>query len=74
MQVWSDDLLWQGWIKCCRSTMPHSYSVILQLPPPQLEEVLQKHPDLKEPLARYQQANPALMPRASLVLLGLAAS
>jgi hypothetical protein len=45
----------------------------VQLPPRQLEDVLQKHPDLKEPLARYQQTNPALMPRASLTLLGLAA-
>ena len=32
-QVWTDERLWQGWIKCCRSTTPHSYAVVLQVCP-----------------------------------------
>jgi len=70
-QVWSDARLWQGWIKCCRSTTPHSYPVILQLPPRQLEDVIKKHPDLVQPLALYFKANTTPIPRASLALLGL---
>jgi len=30
-QVWTNKLLWKGWIKCCSNTVPHSYHVILQV-------------------------------------------
>lgn len=69
--MWTDERLWQGWVKCCRSTTPHSYPIILQLPPRQVEDVLQKHPELKEPLAQYHKTNPTILPRSVLLLLGL---
>jgi len=38
-QVWTDKRLWEGFIKCCQMTLPHSISILLQLPAPQLEEL-----------------------------------
>jgi hypothetical protein len=29
-------MLWDGFIKCCQRTKPQSYTVLLQLPPPQV--------------------------------------
>ncbi|XP_073498173.1 symplekin isoform X1 [Phyllobates terribilis] len=49
-QVWKYPKVWEGFIKCCQRTKPQSFSVLLQLPPPQLQSVLQTSPDLRDPL------------------------
>lgn len=55
-QVWKYPKVWEGFIKCCQRTKPQSFSVLLQLPPPQLLSVLQTCPDLRDPLLAHVQA------------------
>ncbi|GFT30810.1 symplekin [Nephila pilipes] len=52
-QVWKQPKIWEGFIKCCQRTKPQSFQVLLQLPPPQLQEVLNSYPDLREPLCQH---------------------
>eukprot|EP01102_Stenamoeba_stenopodia_P014533 TRINITY_DN4833_c0_g3_i1.p1 TRINITY_DN4833_c0_g3~~TRINITY_DN4833_c0_g3_i1.p1 ORF type:complete len:617 (-),score=148.00 TRINITY_DN4833_c0_g3_i1:4-1632(-) len=68
-QIWNDKVLWSGFIQCCKMTQPHSYNVLVQLPRPQLEDVLSKAPEFKEPLIAYCKRNPSGIPRATLQLL-----
>lgn len=73
-QIWKLPKLWVGFLKCAYQTKPHSYRVLLQLPAPQLENALNKHPTLRAPLATYA-SQPSIRPtllRATLVVLGLA--
>jgi len=51
-QVWTDKRLWEGFIRCCYTSRPHSFKVLLKLPAPQLEEAIKTHPDMKEGLAK----------------------
>ncbi|KAE8584929.1 hypothetical protein XENTR_v10021162 [Xenopus tropicalis] len=55
-QVWKYPKVWEGFIKCCQRTKPQSFSVLLQLPPPQLLSVLQTSPDLRDPLLVHVRA------------------
>lgn len=52
-KVWTQKRIWEGFIKCCQRTKPQSFQVLLQLPAPQLEEVLQSCPDLRDPLCQH---------------------
>ncbi|KAK6938037.1 Symplekin C-terminal, partial [Dillenia turbinata] len=52
-QVWTMPKLWVGFLKCVSQTQPHSFHVLLQLPPPQLESVLNKYSNLRGPLAAF---------------------
>ncbi|XP_052201704.1 uncharacterized protein LOC127807704 isoform X2 [Diospyros lotus] len=52
-QIWMMPKLWAGFLKCVSQTQPHSFRVLLQLPPLQLESVLHKHESLRGPLAAY---------------------
>ncbi|GBM09018.1 Symplekin [Araneus ventricosus] len=52
-QVWKQKKIWEGFIKCCQRTKPQSFQVLLQLPPPQLQEVLHSCPDLRDPLCQH---------------------
>ncbi|CAM0907456.1 unnamed protein product [Alopecurus aequalis] len=73
-QIWKYPKLWVGFLKCAILTKPQSYSVLLQLPAPQLENALNKNPVLKAPLVEHaSQPNVrSTLPRSSLVVLGLA--
>ncbi|CAL0319275.1 unnamed protein product [Lupinus luteus] len=73
-QVWRMPKLWAGFLKCVYQTQPHSFHVLLQLPPPQLESALNKHAYLRGPLASYaNQPNvKSSLPRSTLAVLGLA--
>ena len=55
-QVWKHTLIWDGFIKCCKETIPKSYAVMLQLPPNQLDDFLNRSPNLREPLLEHVQA------------------
>jgi symplekin len=55
-QVWKHTIIWDGFIKCCKETIPQSYSVMLQLPPNQLNDFLNRSPNLREPLLEHVQA------------------
>ncbi|XP_024026606.1 uncharacterized protein LOC21408219 isoform X2 [Morus notabilis] len=73
-QVWKMPKLWVGFLKCVAQTQPHSFHVLLQLPPPQLESALNKHANLRSPLASFA-SQPNLrssLPRSTLAVLGLA--
>ncbi|KAL6040989.1 Symplekin [Balamuthia mandrillaris] len=70
-QIWNDARLWQGFIKCCQMTQPHSYPILLQLPPPHLEDVLKKVPSLKQTLREYCLQNQLNYSRTILSLLDL---
>eukprot|EP00252_Welwitschia_mirabilis_P009709 TRINITY_DN2247_c0_g2_i1.p1 TRINITY_DN2247_c0_g2~~TRINITY_DN2247_c0_g2_i1.p1 ORF type:complete len:420 (-),score=76.46 TRINITY_DN2247_c0_g2_i1:932-2026(-) len=72
-QIWRQPKLWVGFLKCAYQTKPHSYPVLLQLPPSLLENALNKHPTLRGPLASYaSQANVrSTLARPILVILGL---
>ena len=54
-QVWKQKVIWEGFIKCCEKTMPQSYAVMLQLPPPQLAQFLDEAPQIREPLLLHVQ-------------------
>ncbi|XP_068304402.1 uncharacterized protein [Pyrus communis] len=73
-QVWRMPKLWFGFLKCASQTQPHSFPVLLQLPPPQLESALNKYANLRGPLATYasQPSVKASLPRPTLAVLGLA--
>ncbi|XP_057503929.1 uncharacterized protein LOC130787563 isoform X1 [Actinidia eriantha] len=73
-QIWRMPKLWVGFLKCVSQTQPHSFHVLLQLPPPQLESTLNKYANLRGPLAAYasQPSIRTSLPRSMLVLLGLA--
>ncbi|GAB2293695.1 hypothetical protein Dimus_027908 [Dionaea muscipula] len=72
-QIWKMPKLWVGFLKCASQTQPHSFKVLLQLPVPQLENALNKHPSLRGSLAAYanQPKIRASLPRSTLVVLGL---
>ncbi|GMH26513.1 hypothetical protein Nepgr_028356 [Nepenthes gracilis] len=74
-QIWKYPKLWVGFIKCALLTQPHSFGVLLQLPPAQLENVLTKNITLKAPLiAHANQPNVrSTLPRSILAVLGIAA-
>ncbi|CAI9775880.1 unnamed protein product [Fraxinus pennsylvanica] len=73
-QVWRMPKLWVGFLKCISQTQPHSFSVLLQLPSPQLENALNKYSNLRSPLSAFvNQSNVrSSLPRSTLVLLGIA--
>lgn len=54
-QIWKEKVLWDGFLKCCQRLKPHSLSVLITLPHPQLSESLQLCPDLRAPLLEYAQ-------------------
>lgn len=72
-QIWRMPKLWVGFLKCVAQTQPHSFPVLLKLPPPQLEGALNKYSQLKDPLAAYanQASLRASLPRSILAILGL---
>jgi len=52
-QVWKRKVTWEGFVKCCQRTKPQSFTVLLQLPAPQLTDALNMSPDLREPLREH---------------------
>eukprot|EP00899_Mesostigma_viride_P017504 jgi/Mesvir1/25755/Mv01934-RA.1 len=72
-QVWKQPKQWEGFLKCAKQTAPHSFPVLLQLPPTQLEDCVAHEPDVKAPLAEYIRSSPnrASIPRLSLEILGI---
>ncbi|XP_026660999.2 symplekin isoform X2 [Phoenix dactylifera] len=72
-QIWKYPKLWVGFLKCAIQTKPQSFSVLLQLPAPQLENALTRNPMLRAPLAEHaNQPNiRSTLPRSTLVVLGL---
>ncbi|KAK9097056.1 hypothetical protein Sjap_022553 [Stephania japonica] len=73
-QIWKMPKLWVGFLKCASQTQPHSFRVLLQLPPQQLESALNKYSNLRGPLAVHasQPSIRSSLPRPLLVVLGLA--
>lgn len=55
-QVWTQRKVWEGFIKCCQRTKPQSFQVLLQLPAPQLQEVLETCPEMRQPLLQHVQS------------------
>ena len=54
-QVWKQKVIWEGFIKACEKTIPQSYAVMLQLPPPQLMQFLDEAGHIREPLLLHVQ-------------------
>ena len=48
-------MVWDGFVKCCQRTKPQSYTVLLQLPPPQLRQLLSEAGDMRELLLEHVQ-------------------
>ncbi|KAL3014059.1 hypothetical protein AAZX31_06G086900 [Glycine max] len=73
-QVWRMPKLWVGFLKCVYQTQPRSFHVLLQLPPQQLESALNRHANLRGPLASYasQPTVKSSLSRSTLAVLGLA--
>ncbi|KAK7352949.1 hypothetical protein VNO80_18380 [Phaseolus coccineus] len=73
-QVWRMPKLWVGFLKCVYQTQPRSFHVLLQLPPQQLESALNRHSNLRGPLASYasQPTIRSTLSRSILAVLGLA--
>ncbi|KAI8055522.1 Symplekin tight junction protein C terminal-domain-containing protein [Syncephalis plumigaleata] len=53
--VWTNEMLWKGFIKCCKLMVPKSFDVMFQLPKPHLLNLLSKEPSLKPLLREYAQ-------------------
>ncbi|XP_065881787.1 uncharacterized protein [Euphorbia lathyris] len=72
-QVWKMPKLWVGFLKCVSQTRPHSFHVLLQLPPTLLESAMNKHANLRGPLATYasQPTIRASLTRSTLAVLGV---
>ncbi|KAI8557021.1 hypothetical protein RHMOL_Rhmol05G0301600 [Rhododendron molle] len=72
-QIWKYPKLWVGFLKCAHLTKPQSFSVLLQLPPTQLENALNKMAALRAPLIAYaSQPNiRSPLPRSVLAVLGI---
>ncbi|KAI4331577.1 hypothetical protein MLD38_029754 [Melastoma candidum] len=72
-QIWKYPKLWVGFLKCASLTKPQSFTVLLQLPPTQLENALNKTPALREPLAAHAGRSEirSTLPRSILAVLGL---
>eukprot|EP00256_Glycine_max_P032006 XP_006576525.2 uncharacterized protein LOC100779360 isoform X1 [Glycine max] len=73
-QIWKYPKLWVGFLKCVQLTKPQSFGILLQLPPAQLENALNRIAALKAPLIAHasQPDIQSKLPRAVLVVLGLA--
>jgi symplekin len=73
-QIWKHPKLWVGFLKCAQLTKPQSFAVLLQLPPAQLENALNRIGALKAPLIAHasQPHIRTSLPRSVLVVLGLA--
>lgn len=52
-QVWKQRKVWEGFIKCCQRAGAQSFTVLLQLPPPQLADVFSVAPDLRSRLLSH---------------------
>lgn len=72
-QIWKYPKLWVGFVKCALLTKPQSFSVLLQLPPQQLENALNRTPGLKAPLSAHaiQPHIRSSLPRSVLLVLGI---
>ncbi|KAJ1396171.1 Symplekin/Pta1, N-terminal [Sesbania bispinosa] len=73
-QIWKYPKLWVGFLKCVQLTKPQSFGVLLQLPPAQLENALNRIAALKAPLIAHasQPDVQSSLPRSVLVVLGIA--
>ena len=70
-QIWNDKRLWEGFIKCCKITEPHSVPILLQIPAQQLESAIQIEPDIKNLLIDYCKDNATPLPSAVKSILGI---
>lgn len=72
-QIWKMPKLWVGFLKLASQTQPHSFHVLLQLPPTQLEIALNRYANLRAPLASYvnQPDIKSSLSRQTLRVLGL---
>ena len=52
-QVWKQPPLWEGFLRCCKQTLPRSVEALLTLPPAQLSDAIQACPELWRPLAAH---------------------
>ncbi|KXJ19127.1 symplekin [Exaiptasia diaphana] len=72
-QVWKQPKVWQGFVKCCQMTKPQSFSVLLQLPPRQLESAFEICPELRDNVVNHVQSftphQRAHIPRSVLQIL-----
>ncbi|KAF9582624.1 hypothetical protein BGW38_010959 [Lunasporangiospora selenospora] len=55
-KVWERPVLWKGFIRCAKLMQPTSSSVLASLPKPQLKEILNAEPSLKESVEAYLKA------------------
>ncbi|KAJ4494142.1 Symplekin tight junction protein C terminal-domain-containing protein [Lentinula lateritia] len=52
-KIWTNPLLWEGFIHCAKVIAPASFGALLQLPKDQLRELVDKQPSLKAGLRDY---------------------
>ncbi|WFD28368.1 hypothetical protein MNAN1_003378 [Malassezia nana] len=52
-EIWKEPRLWDGFALCANLTAPTSFGAMLQLPLPQLEQLIRKQPTLRDPLRDY---------------------
>ena len=71
-KVWTDKLLWAGFVRCCGMGAPHSSSVVLSLPKAQMLAALEQQPELRPPCIAYAASHIGEMTAEVLDALGLA--
>ena len=70
-RIWEKERLWVGFLKACHVGAPHSFSVLLSLPKPQLLQALDTHADLKQGLTVHAATNLSSIAPDALEALGL---
>lgn len=55
-QVWRQKVIWDGFLKCCQRLRPNSFSVLMTLPPQQLQEALNTCPEMRQPMVDHANA------------------
>jgi hypothetical protein len=68
-EIWKHKMLWEGWIRALRATLPASLSLSLALPAEQVEDILNRVPGLRASLAEWIQTKGIFrQPRVAAVL------
>jgi hypothetical protein len=52
-KIWDDERRWEGFVKCCATTLPRSCTVLAMLPVPTFAALLEKSSDFVRPMVAY---------------------
>ena len=57
-RAWTNNRLWEGFMRLCKMMQPATMPIIVQLPSLQIEDMISKFPEIKKPLRDYLEGQP----------------